>query len=193
MKRIVGAGVVVLLFYVAAFADIAPIKPAKTKKSIDANLTIRLEKDAKQARLVIPKSAIRELRAQLDGLDQDGSNVTTAAITGGTRIQTIMAGVFLSLAIVFGGVWFTRSKKIGTKTAAVIALAMLSGAVVTLIYANAGPPPEARSITGKLFAPSVHIYNFASGPIKIETTDEQHGGVELIVPDVQETPKTGEE
>jgi hypothetical protein len=192
MKKIVTAGVLTLLFCVAAFADIAPIKPAKTKKSVDANLTIRLDKDAKQARLIIPKSAVRELRAQLDDLDQDG-NVTAAASVGGvSRIQTIMAGVFLSLAIVFGGVWFTRSKRVGTKTAALIVLAVLSGAVVTIVYANAGPPPEARSITGKLFAPSVHIYNFASGPIKIETTDEQHG-IELIVPDTPETPKPGEE
>lgn len=192
MKRIAGVSVIVLLFCAAVFADIAPIKPAKTKKSIDANLTIRLEKDAKQARLVIPRSAIRDLRAQLEEIDQDGDATAVASVTGVSRIQTIVAGAFLSLAIVFGGVWFTRSKKIGTKTAAVIALAILSGAVVTLVYANAGPPPEARSITGKLFAPSVHIYNFASGPIKIETTDEQHG-VELIVPDTQETPKPGEE
>lgn len=192
MKRAITAGVLSLMFCVAAFADIAPVKPAKAKKSMDANLTIRLDKEAKQARLIIPKSAVRELRAQIDDLDQDGNVTAAASINGVTRIQTIMAGAFLSLAIVFGGVWFTRSKKIGTKTAAAIAVAILSGAVVTFVYANAGPPPEARSITGKLFAPSVHIYNFASGPIKIETTDDARG-VELIVPDTQETPKSGEE
>lgn len=192
MKRAITAGVLSLMFCVAAFADIAPVKPAKAKKSMDANLTIRLDKDAKQARLIIPKSAVRELRAQIDDLDQDGNVTAAASINGVTRIQTIMAGAFLSLAIVFGGVWFTRSKKISTKTAAAIAVAILSGAVVTFVYANAGPPPEARSITGKLFAPSVHIYNFASGPIKIETTDDARG-VELIVPDTQETPKSGEE
>lgn len=188
MKYFVTTAALILAFCMAGFADIAP-KTTKTKKSIDANLTIRLEKDTKQARLIIPKSAVRELRAQLDEIDQDSADTT--AVTSVTRIQTIMAGVFLSLAIVFGGVWFTRSQKIDAKTAAVIALAMLSGAVATLVYANAGPPPEARSITGKLFAPPVHIYNFASGPIKIETTDEQHG-VELIVPDAQ-TTQPGEE
>jgi hypothetical protein len=192
MKTILTTGVLTLLFCVATFADIAPIKPEKTKKSIDANLTIRLEKDAKQARLIIPKSAVRELRAQLDEIDQNGDVTAAASVTGVTRTQTIMVGLFLSLAIVFGGVWFTRTQKIGTKTAAAVALTMLSGAVVTLVFANAGPPPEARSITGKLFAPPVHIYNFASGPIKIETTDEQHG-IELIVPDVQTTTQPGEE
>jgi len=192
MKRAVTAGVLSLMFCVAAFADIAPVKPAKTKKSITSNLTIRLDKDAKLARLVIPKSTVQELRAQIDDPDQDGSQTAVASINGVTRAQTIMAGAFLSLAIVFGGVWFTRSEKIKTKTAAAIALAMLSGVVVTLVYANAGPPPEARSITGKLFAPSVHVYSFASGPIKIETTDDTHG-VELIVPDTQETPKPGDE
>ena len=191
MKSIVTVGALILAFCVAGFADIAP-KTTKTKKSIDANLTIRLEKDAKQARLIIPKSAVRELRAQLDEIDQDSADTAAASVTGVTRIQTILAGVFLSLAIVFGGVWFARSQKIGAKIAGGIALTMLTGAVATLVCANAGPPPEARTITGKLFAPPVHIYNFASGPIKIETTDEQRG-VELIVPDAQTTTQPGEE
>jgi hypothetical protein len=95
------------------------------------------------------------------------------------------------MAIVFGGVWFTRSGGMTSKIAAIVALLMASGAVATLVYANAGPPPEARSINGKMFTPAVHMYGFGSGKVKLETSDEV-GVVTLIVPD-PETPKPGEE
>jgi hypothetical protein len=95
--------------------------------------------------------------------------------------------MFLSLAVVFGGVWFARSGKTATKTGktliaiTVVALAASAG---TYIYANAGPPQEARSITGKMFSQAVHIYKFGSGAIKLETTNDNNG-VTLIVPDPQ--------
>jgi hypothetical protein len=180
MKRSIVVILLIFVFCVAGFADIARSDSQKPKKSVDANLLIRIDANAKNARLIIPKSAVKELRAQLD--DLDGNETDTAAVSVITRTRTIVSGLLLSLAIVFGGVWVTRSGKLTSKTAAVIAVVIATGAVATLVYANAGPPPEARSITGKLFAQPVHIYNFASGPIKIETTDEP-GGVQLIVPE----------
>jgi hypothetical protein len=191
MKKIVAVTLLVLAFCVAGFADIAREDSQKNKKSIDANFSIRLDANAKNARLIIPKSAVKELRAQLDDLDGNEPD-TAAAVTGVSRTQTIVGGLFLTLAIVFGGVWFSRTGKITSKTAAVIALLMVSGAVATLVYANAGPPPETRSITGRIFTQSVHMYNYASGPIKIETTNEP-GGVQLIVPDSKTTSQPGEE
>jgi hypothetical protein len=182
----------VLAFCISCFANIAPAERPKTKpaKSIDTTLSIRLDKNAKDARLIIPKSAIKELRAQLDQIDSD-EVTTAAAVSGITRTQTIVGGLFLSMAIVFGGVWFTRSGGMTSKIAAIVALLMASGAVATLVYANAGPPPEARSINGKMFTPAVHMYGFGSGKVKLETSDEV-GVVTLIVPD-PETPKPGEE
>jgi hypothetical protein len=65
------------------------------------------------------------------------------------------------------------------------------GSVATFVFANAGPPPEARSITSKLFDQKVFSpYRFASGAIKIETSDRNY--VQLIVPDAPKTP-AGEE
>ena len=62
---------------------------------------------------------------------------------------------------------------------------------MTLVFANAGPPPEARSITSRLFDKNLFFpYRFASGKIKIETSDKNF--VQLIVPEVSATPSAKE-
>ena len=57
------------------------------------------------------------------------------------------------------------------------------GSAATFVYANAGPPAEARSITGKMFSQAVHIYNYGWGTVKLEASPDSDGeGVTLIVP-----------
>src|SRR4051812_7685376 len=92
----------------SALADIARPDPAKTPKtkpstSIATAMDIRLDPDAKEARLIIPKSQLKQLRAQLDGLDDADDNTAAVTTPSFSRTQTIMSGAFLSLAIVFGG------------------------------------------------------------------------------------------
>jgi hypothetical protein len=177
----------------AAFADIA--RPDKTPKNtpkpkgIDSSMTIRLDREAKEARLLIPRSQLKQLRAELEQMDDDGDN--TAAVTDGFgRTQTIVSGMFLSLALVFGGMWFVRSGKSATRTGrSLFILAVLAGlgSAATFVYANAGPPSEARSITGKMFSQSVHIYNFGYGRVKLEASPASEGdGIILIVPNPTE-------
>ena len=194
MKRITGIWILLALFAAAAFADIAkPNKSPKTKASIDTMLRINLKEDAKEARLIIPKSKLAQLRAALDQMDDPGDS--TAAITsdGIARTQTIVSGLFLSLAIVFGGIWFARAGKISTKAGtALMLVAVIAGAAATFVYGNAGPPPEARSITGKMFSQGVHWYNFGSGKIKLETSDSDRDEIELIVPNPKDDPKPAE-
>ena len=152
---------------------------------------IRLDRNAKEARLIIPKSQIKKLRAELEQLDDDSDN--TAAITEPgifTRTRTIVSGMFLSLALVFGGVWFVRSGKAATRSGKALVVAFVTlgvASAATLVYANAGPPPEARSITSKMFSQYVLSYGFGSGKIKLETGDTAQ--VELIVPDPKPEPK----
>ena len=67
-----------------------------------------------------------------------------------------------------------------------------AGATATFVYGNAGPPPEARSITGKMFSQAVHWYNFGSGKIKLETTDEDLNEIILIVPNPKDESKPAE-
>src|SRR5260221_7535401 len=113
MKRIICLRTVVLLSSMVTFADIARTKPEKTptqKKSIETGMSIKLDPDAKEARLIIPKSQIKQLRAELEKLDDDSDNTAAVTVPGGlSRTQTIVSGTFLSLALVFGGVWVVRS------------------------------------------------------------------------------------
>jgi len=194
MRRNFYCTMLVLLVSAAAFADIPrPDKSPKPQSGVPSTLEIKLDPNAKEATLIIPKSQVKQLRAELDALDDDSGN--TAAATGGiSRIQTIVSGAFLSLAFVFGGMWFVRSGRSATKAGkALIAMAVVAGigSAVTLVFANAGPPPEARSITSRLFDKNLFFpYRFASGKIKIETSDKNF--VQLIVPEVSATPSAKE-
>ena len=197
MKKILVLFAIFALFAINAFGDIPRPETPKPKpaKAINTSLTIRISRDAKEAKLIIPKSQLKQLRAQLDELD-GGEDATTASLDF-TRTQTIASGTFLSLAFILGGVWFTRSRKTevkAPKTLAAGAILCLSGGLATIAFANAGPPPEARSITGKMFTQSVHLYKFASGKIKLETSNEaSSNGVELVVPDTSDKLSGGDE
>src|SRR5262245_27562468 len=116
MRKLVLAATAMMLFSLTAFADIArpnvPKPDAKTKKSVETTLIISL-RDTNEAKLVIPRSQLDQLRAQLNELDGGGINSAAAIKTSPDRftsLQTIVSGAFLSLAIAFGGIWFVRSK-----------------------------------------------------------------------------------
>jgi hypothetical protein len=187
MKKFFVAAILLFAFSIAACADILletpkPTPAPKQAKAIDTRLYISISKDTKEARLVIPKSQLKQLRAELDQLDE--SNPTLSF--NFSRTQTVVSGLFLSLAFVFAGVWFARSQKSESKTGKALAVGsilFLSGMFATIAFANVGPPNEARSITGKIFTNAVHQYKQASGRIKLETSD-QTDEIELIVPDV---------
>jgi hypothetical protein len=196
MKKVLATLLFLTAFSITAFADIARpdgTPKAKTSKSIDTYLNIRLEKDAKEAKLIIPKNQIKELRAQLDAIENDDD--TTAATAGSdNRISTIVSGAFLSAAFIFAGIWFVRSGRLNTKggkAAAVGVVLLASGAFATMVYANAGPPSDARSITGRMFTRGMHYYKFGGGKIKLEVSDTETTP-KLIVPDDGGLP-TGEE
>jgi hypothetical protein len=184
----------ITLLSMSVQADVR-VDPPKTKpgKSIDTLLRVDITRDAKEAKLIIPKSQLKQLRAELEGLDD--SSDRTAALSF-TRTQTVVSGIFLSLAVVFGGVWVARSRKLETRAGRVLvigAVLFLSGTVATIVYANAGPPPEARSLTNKFFSQGVNIYKFGSGKIKLETSDTVEHPT-LIVPDIPDEKKpAGEE
>lgn len=196
MKKLLALGVFIALLSIAIFADVrvdTPTPKPKTGKSIETLLRVDIKKDAKEARLLIPKNQLKQLRAELEELDDDSGN--TASL-GFTKTQTIISGLFMTLAFVFGGVWLSRSRKIDTRASKILVIGsvlFLSGAVATIAFANAGPPPEARSLTNKFFSQGVNIYKFGSGKVKLETSTEVDIPT-LIVPDVPEEKKTtGEE
>lgn len=191
MKKFTSIILLLLMCATAVFADLAPPKKTKSKTSIDSILRISLEKDAKEARLVIPRGHLQKLRAALDELGDGGEIAATTGRVGLSGTQTIVSGLFLSLAIVFGGLWFARSGRSAARSPVTLASVVVFlglATAATIVYANAGPPPEARSITGRMFSQSVHLYKFGSGRIKLEVTNEDREDIELIVPDPQATP-----
>ena len=195
MKRIICLTTLLLFASTIGFADIAgPDKSLKQAKSLVTYMTIRLDRDAKDARLIIPKSQVQQLRAALDHAENETDSTAAVAGSSYSRTQTVMSGMFLSLAIIFGGMWFARSGKASAlPRKALIVLAVMAGmgSVATIVYANAGPPPEARSITSKLFDQKIMSpYRFASGQIRVETAAEGDSII-MIVPDT--TPNPGEE
>ncbi len=206
MNRTLSLTLLICAFSLAAFADIARpdkspnrVEKPKAVKQIETVLQISLDRDAKEARLLIPKKYAKELRAALDEMESgEDSNAAVAENTAGSfsRTQTIVSGLFLSLALVFGGMWFVRSGKAATKPGkALIVFAIVAGAgsAATYVYANAGPPPSPRSITGKIFSKSVNDYGYASGKIKLEVSDEAgDNNLRLIVPNPQPTPSADE-
>jgi hypothetical protein len=185
MKRAIAVLMILGIVSVSAFANIAnPDRPKRSGKGIDTNLSIRLKRDATEARLIIPRSQLKQLRAELEATDA-GADLASSTTKSSLGIQTIAGGAFLSLGLVFGGLWFARSRRPGSeqgKIVVTLAIAMAFGSGAAMVWANAGPPPEARSITGKMFSQAVHIYGFGSGRIKLEVTDDGDR-VELIVPD----------
>lgn len=197
MNKILSLCAILILCSVAILADVRPPETPKPKanKSIETYFSIKLDKNAKEAKLVIPKSQLKQLRAELEQLDNEQDSNATAT-NGFSRTQTIIGGMFMSLAVLFGGVWFTRSRKIDSKSGkTLIAGAVLFsiGSLATIAFANAGPPPELRQITGKLFDKKVFGYwNYAGGKIKLEVSDKEQSP-QLIVPDVPEEKKTTNE
>lgn len=195
MKRILSLSLAILAFTVAGFADIAPMKtpkptPAPKSTTISTRMSIKMDSTAKVATLSIPREQLKELRAQIDQLEGETEN--TASATGNfSRTQTIVSGAFLSLALVFGGLWFVRSGKAASKpTKSMLVLAMVGviGTAATLVYANVGPPAELRSISSSLFDRKTFGYwPSASGKIDLVVSDTPV--IELKVPAPKNWPK----
>jgi hypothetical protein len=155
-------------------------------------MMIRLHGNAAQTTLRIPKNQLKRL-AELETTDDDSDN--TAAVTGGfSRTQTIVSGAFLSLALVFGGMWFGRSGVSATKagkTVIILTAIGLAGSAASFVFANAGPPPALRNITTNLFdKKSFQYWNYVTGPVKLETTTGSM--IELEVPDPPASDAKGE-
>jgi len=194
MKKLFSSIALIVSLALVAFADVRLPDTPKPQRmtSINTQLHISIDKNAKEARLVIPKSQLKQLRAELEQLDEPEA---TAALNF-SKTQTVVSGFFLSLAFVFGGVWLARSRSKGeakTSKALIIGAGLfLTGALTTISFANIAPPLEARSINSKIFSESVHRYKQASGRIKLETSDE-NDRIELIVPDGKSGDRTDEE
>jgi hypothetical protein len=136
-----------------------------------------------EARLLIPREVLQQMRAGLDG---EGSRSSALAFFSAGGAQTVVAGLFLSLALAFGGLWLVRARgqrRLGPAALCLAALA-LCGVAATAAYANAGPPPVARSLTSRILIQDAQWYG-VYGQVKVEVVDEGNQ-IRLVLPRVKE-------
>ena len=151
MKRIlismaaVGA---LLATFVFAFGDIARPKPTTPTEPHGqivhySGLTIMSDSKMWDARLQIPAEtlkAINEAAQKREGSASLMQNITHSST------RTMMAGLFMFLAVSFAGVWLARSnqRRNVKAIAAVLVIAFVFGAATVIVRANAGPPGYVR-------------------------------------------------
>lgn len=132
---------------VFAFGDIAKPKTspaAKEGKTVAfSSLEIVTDPKAYDARLQISEAALKSIQQGAEGMGTS-SSMTSRLMHSSTR--TMMAGVFMFLAVSFAGVWLARSGQRRNQKAvvAVLLVAAFLGAATVMVRANAGPPGYIR-------------------------------------------------
>jgi hypothetical protein len=196
MKRTVvlcAAALLLIASAVYAFGDIARPKatptptPASGKVVFHTGLQIVPDSKSYEARLQISQATMQRIREATANTSANTS-MTQRIMQSSTR--TVMAGIFMFLAISFAGIWLARSSQRRSQKAiaAVVLVVGMLGAATVIVRANAGPP-------GYFYWQNLP-QNLTKGQptrggldIEIVPGDD---GIKLIVP-MKSTPKPGEE
>lgn len=185
------AALFVLCMATLALADVRlpdehrPKGNSNSSNSRNANIsrmTIEARDGVEGSRLQIPRRVLRQLRADIDGED---SQVAAWFGGGASPLQTVVAGVFLSLAVVFSGVWLVRTKRRAlARRVATLAIALCAlcatAAATAVVMANIGPPPRTVYYPDTL-PQAVQDGTMLEGPVKVEIVDSGTE-IKLIVP-----------
>jgi hypothetical protein len=189
MKRTLiatAATVALLASALYAFADIARPKPTP-KALLYSGLTITSDPQAFEARLVISENTLKNL--QEAGMRNGGDAALSQRIMHSSS-RTIMAGLFMFLAISFAGIWLARSnQRRNTKAiAAVLLVGAIFGIGTIIVRANAGPPGYIR---WQNLPQNLKDGKLTRGGVSIEVVS---GGedMQLVIP-MRKASKPGEE
>ena len=173
---------------VLAFGDVArpkesPSPNVRGKSAFHTSLAVVPEAGAWEARLQISPESLRQLRAALDNVPAD-SSMAQSITNSSTR--TIMAGLFMFLALSFAGVWLARSGHTPNHkaAAAVVIAAALVGATAMITRGNAGPPP---GWSWRNLQQNFNGGNETRGSVNVEIMPEG-SGIKLIVPLYKQNP-----
>jgi hypothetical protein len=178
--------VAVLASAIFAFADIARPKPTP-KGLLYSGLTITTDPKGYEARLVISEGTLKNLQ---DAAARSGDNAALSQKIMHSSSRTILAGVFMFLAISFAGIWFARSSpKRHTKAiGAVLLAAVILGIGTIMVRANAGPPGYIR---WQNLPQSLKDGKETSGGVSIEVVPGDDN-MKLIIP-MRKSGGSGEE
>jgi hypothetical protein len=197
MKRIIPFLSLSLFLVAAAIyanADVRVPKPSPTeakegKLVLHTGLTIATDPKSWEARLQISERDLKSLQRALANAQTNPTMMER--LTHGST-QTIMAGLFLFLAVSFAGVWLARTgdRRSRKVVAGVVLVVAVIGAATVLTRANAGPPGY---VNWRGLPKALSEGRPTSGGVDIEIVPDENGaGMKLIVP-LRNTNPTGEE
>lgn len=212
MKRFFFAAICLAVFAASAFADIpgpnkrprptpqstavntkapdpTPAPGPKPEKVHEAQMTLSLSGWSDQPTLVLTKAMVDKINAAArdNGMETAGP---AGAVGSFGSTQTIAAGVLLSLAMVFGGIWLARSKGNVPKPALGILLLAICGATATLVIGNV-PPPKRVALSSKIINDQALQNSIATGKVQIMIVDyDTKDDISLIIP--KQAAGTGE-
>ena len=195
MKRTVVLCTTVLLLIgsaIYAFGDIARPKvtptPKEGKTVLYTSMTVKPDAKASEARLQISQGTLQSIAREAGNISSDQS-MTQRLMHSSTR--TIMAGLFMFLAVSFAGVWFARSsqRRNHKAIAAVILIAMVFGLATVIVRANAGPPGYIR---WQGLPQNLKDGKTTGGGVDIQIVPGDDSTITLIVP-LRKTQNPGEE
>jgi hypothetical protein len=194
MKRTIVICAAALLLVTSAIFTFGDIARPKTTPAIEERKTIfhtglQIVPDSRvyEARLQISQDTLQHIREATANTSTNQS-VTQRIMASGPR--TIMAGLFMFLAVSFAGVWLARSgQRRSQKIAAafVLGITMLSAAAV-IVRANAGPP---GSFYWRNLPENLTKGESTRGGLDIEIVPGDVG-IKLVLP-IKNTKKPGEE
>jgi hypothetical protein len=174
---------------ICVFGDIARPKPTPVqgKTVLYTSLTVVTDPKASEARLQISRETLRHIQ---EGAGSGGAESMTQRVMHSST-RTIMAGLFMFLAVSFAGVWFARSsqRRNHKAIAAVLLLAAVFGIGTMIVRANAGPPGYIR---WQNLPQALKDGKPTNGGVNIEIVSGDESQIKLIIP-LRNTPKPGEE
>jgi hypothetical protein len=185
MKRIIVICAAAFLLGATAvytFGDIARPKttptPAERKVVLHTGLQVVPDSKSYEARLQISQKTLDLIRGSA-GNTSASQSMTQRIMQNSTR--TIVAGMFMFLAISFAGVWLARSgqKRIHKIAAGFVLGIAVLGAAAVIVRANAGPPGY---YYWQKLPQNLTKGQPTQGGLDIEIVAGDDSGVKLIVP-----------
>jgi len=191
MKRtlILGAAIAALLASgIYAFGDIARPKPspAEAKAVFYTGLTVASDAKAYEARLQISPETLKRIQ---EAAANNGEKISMTRGIMHSSTRTMMAGLFMFLAVSFTGVWFARSsqRRNHKVVAMTVLIAVVFGVATVIVRANAGPPGYIR---WQNLPQALKDGKVTSGGVQIELVPGDDN-IKLIIP-LRNTSRPGE-
>jgi len=165
-----------------AFGDVARPRvtptPKEGKNVLYTGMVVKPDAKAFEARLQISQQTLQQIAKEAANTSANQS-MSERLMHSSTR--TMMAGMFMFLAVSFAGIWFARSpnRRNHKAVAGVIMIAAVLGLATVIVRANAGPPGYLR---WQGLPQALKDGKATSGGVNIEIVPGDDSQITLIVP-----------